>query len=385
MWQSSSTGISWQGPKRRRSCSDRLLIVRNEIPMRPLGIGIAGAGAIAQRNAREAAASGAAFVAGVFDTNQKVARDMGRALKAPVCASYAELLDRKDVEAVLISTPHHLHCPMTTEAAAAGKHVLVEKPIANNLREATEMIGACRAAGVALAVNYSFRYLPKVQRARQLIEDGALGDIVGQQIVAHKYKDRGYWTGASSNSPDDWRASREKCGGGYLIMNVCHVIDYLAFITGLGAKRVYSEYATLTSPAEVEDTLSVSYRLNNGAIGSISGSSSMRGADNSEERIWGTNGTLVIGYEGLSVYSTRPCGGLRPGKLHKLTKFPEVSWTAAWVRGFVDAVRAGREPDVGVLEGWNNLAFIETAYRSQEEGRPLEVPPLPATVARPSI
>lgn len=345
--------------------------------MKPLGIGIAGAGAIAQRNAREAVASGEAFIAGIFDTNQKVARDMSRALKAPVCATYDELVGQREVEAVLISTPHHLHCPMTIEAASAGKHVMVEKPIANNLRQASEMIDACRNAGVSLTVNYSFRYLPKVQRARQLIEDGALGDIVGQQVIAHKYKDRGYWSGGSSNSPDDWRASREKCGGGFLIMNICHVIDYMAFMTGLAPTRVYSEYATLASPSEVEDTLSVTYRLSNGAIGSISGSSSMRGADNSEERIWGTNGTMIIGYDGLSIYSTRRCGALRPGKLHKLTKFPEVSWTAQWVRRFVDAVRNGKTPDIGALEGWQNLAFIETAYRSQDTGQSLEVPPLP--------
>lgn len=345
--------------------------------MKPLGIGVAGAGAIAQRNAREAVASKAAYVAGVFDTNHKVARDMARAVNSPVFMSYQELLACPDVEAVLISTPHHLHCPMTLEAAAHGKHVLVEKPIATNLREAAEMIRSCRQAGVSLTVNYSFRYLAKVQRAKQLVDEGTLGEIVGVQIVAHKYKDRGYWTGGSSNSPDDWRASRAKCGGGFLIMNVCHVIDYLYFVTGLHATRVFSEYGTFASPAEVEDTISVSFRMSNGAVGSISGSSSMRGAEHSEERIWGTKGAIILGYEGLSFYSTRPANGLRPGKLHRLNRLPDVSWTAIWVSRFVDAVRNGRRPDTGFREGWDNLAFIEAAYRSQESGRPMDVAALP--------
>jgi len=342
--------------------------------MDKLRIGIVGAGGIAQRNAREAASSGVASIAGVFDVNLRAARDMARALKAPFHSSYEELLADRQVEAVLLSTPHHLHCPMTVQAAECGKHVMVEKPVANNLDEARRMSRACRDAGVRLTVNYSFRYLSKIQKAKQLINAGALGDIVGIQIVNHQFKDRGYWSGARSNSPDDWRASREKCGGGYLIMNVCHVIDYIYYLTDLKAVRVYSEYATLGSPAEVEDIISVSARMSNGATASISASSIMRGADQAEERIWGTNGTMILGAEGLSVYSTRPIAKMRPGKLHHLRKFENTSWTAEWVRAFAEAVRSGNQPAVSYREGWENLAFIQTAYGSMEAQRPLDVP-----------
>lgn len=346
--------------------------------MEPLRIAIAGAGGIAQRNAREAAASGAARIVGVFDVNHRAARDMSRALKTSFASSYDELLANPEVEAVLLSTPHHLHGPMTIDAAKAGKHVMVEKPVANNLDEALQMHRACRDAGVQLTVNYSFRYLPKIQKARQIIEAGALGDIVGIQIINHQYKDPGYWSGARSNSPDDWRASREKCGGGFLIMNVCHVIDYVYYLTGLKAKRVYSEYSTLGSPAEVEDIVNVSFRLSNGGIGTISASSIMRGADQAEERIWGTNGTMILGPDGLSIYSTRPVDGRRPGKLHHIRKYDDVSWTAEWVKGFAQAVRAGVCPAISHQEAWDNLAFIQTAYESMEAHRPLEVPEFPA-------
>jgi predicted dehydrogenase len=341
----------------------------------PLRIGIAGAGAIAQRNAREAAASGAAKIVGVFDVNHKVARDMAEALKAPFFPTYEELLASPAVEAVLISTPHHLHRPMTVQAAVAGKHVMVEKPMANNLAEAEEMIRACRQNKVKLTVNYSFRFLPKIRKAKELIEAGALGTITGVQIISHQFKDPGYWTGARSNSPDDWRASREKCGGGYLIMNVCHIIDYLYFLTGLKASRIYSEYATLGSPAEVEDIISISFRLANGGIGSISASSIMRGTEQSEERIWGTNGSLVLNGDGILFYSTRPIDNRRPGQLYSIKKFPEVSWTGEWVKQFVSAVRSGAtEPEVSFREGWENLAFIRSAYGSVENLSAVEVP-----------
>ncbi|MCP9456347.1 MAG: Gfo/Idh/MocA family oxidoreductase [Nitrospira sp.] len=349
--------------------------------MEPLRIGIVGAGAIAQRNAKEAAASGAAKIAGVFDLNHKVARDMAKALSAPFFPSYDALLASSDVEAVLLSVPHYLHKPMTIEAASSGKHVLVEKPMANTLDEAREMIACCEQNHVQLTVNYSFRYLPKIQKARQLVQEGALGDITGIQIIAHQFKDRGYWSGARSNSPDDWRASKEKCGGGFLIMNVCHVIDYLYFVTGVKGARVYSEYATLGSPAEVEDIISVTARLSNGGIGSISASSIMRGADQAEERIWGTKGTLILDPDGLSFYSTRPIDGKRPGKMCRYTKFPNVSWTAEWVKGFVRAVREGTKPDISSQEGWDNLAFISAAYQSMEKGEPVEVAPFPASTS----
>jgi predicted dehydrogenase len=341
--------------------------------MEPLKIGIVGAGAIAQRNALETSKSGAAKIVGVCDINHKVARDMAKALSTPFFATYQELLATPGLEAVLLSVPHHLHKSMTVEAATRGKHVLVEKPMANTLDEAKEMISACKENGVLLTVNYSFRYLPKIRQAKQLIDDGALGDITGIQIIAHQFKDRGYWSGARSNSPDDWRASKEKCGGGFLIMNVCHVIDYVYFLTGLKASRVYSEYATLGSPAEVEDIIGLTARLSNGSIATISASSIMRGADQAEERIWGSNGTMILNADGFSLYSTRPINGKRPGKMVRYEKFLPVSWTAEWVRHFAEAIRQGKEPEISFKEGWENLAFISAAYQSMEKHSPVEV------------
>lgn len=338
-----------------------------------LRVAIVGAGAIAQRNARETKASGVASISSVFDVNAQVARDLAKALGSRPAETFESVLDDDETDAILLSVPHHLHKPMAVAAAERGKHVLVEKPLANNLAEAEEIIQACHVNNVKLAVNYSFRYLPKNRLARRLVEEGALGEIAGVQLLVHQFKDRGYWTGARSNSPDDWRASKEKCGGGYLIMNVCHVLDYIYYIMDLKADRVYAEYATRSSPAEVEDIVTATFRLENGAVGSISASSIMRGMQQTEQRIWGTNGSLRIDDATLEMYSTRPIDGKKPGRLHKYKKFPNVSWTAEWVKDFVSSVSAGTEPPVGLREGWDNLAFIEAAYKSMETGSPERV------------
>ena len=135
---------------------------------------------------------------------------MANALNTSFYTTYEDLLAHNDIEAVLISTPHFLHRDQAVTAARTGKHILIEKPMANTLEEAESIIAACEENKVLFTDNYSFRYLPKIQMARQLVEDGALGDITGVQMISHQFKDPGYWTGARSNSPDDWRASREK-------------------------------------------------------------------------------------------------------------------------------------------------------------------------------
>jgi predicted dehydrogenase len=343
--------------------------------MDPLKIGIVGAGAIAQRNAREALKSGSTEVLGVFDINHKVARDMCKALSVPFVPTYEDMLDNPKIEAVLISTPHFLHKEQACKAAEAGKHILIEKPMANNLEEAGQIISACESNDVKLTVNYSFRYLPKIQKAKELVNAGAVGDIVGVQIISHQFKDPGYWSGARSNSPDDWRASKEKSGGGILIMTTCHAIDYISYICSQKTVRVYSEYDTLNSSAEVEDVISITFRLENGAIGCHSASTIMRGHSQSEEIIWGKKGTMVIGHDFLQLYSMRPIDGRRPGKVYKIKKFPTLSWTAEWVKRFAVAVRENKNPDIGPKAAWENLAFITQAYKSMETGHAIEIPP----------
>ncbi|MBI4524216.1 MAG: Gfo/Idh/MocA family oxidoreductase [Deltaproteobacteria bacterium] len=345
--------------------------------MEPLRIGVVGAGAIGQYDAEEAVKSGSAKIVGVFDVNHPVARNLARVFSARVSPTYEELLDRQEIEAVLLCVPHYLHKTMAIQAADRGKHILVEKPMATTLEDANDIIATCRKRRVLLTVNFSLRYLARNRKAKALIEQGAVGDITGVQIIAHVFRERGYWMGGRSNSPDDWRASREKSGAGLLFMNVCHVIDYVYFLTGLKAARIYSEYATLGSPAEVEDIASVTIRFDNGAIGTISASTIMRGPDQIEERIWGSRGTLVLCPDGLSFYSTRPIDGKRPGQMHQIPKFRGVSCTAEWVRRFVLAVREGKAPDVAAREGWENVAFISTANLSLEKMRPLEVPLFP--------
>ena len=113
-------------------------------------------------------------------------------------------------------------------------------------------------------------------------------------------------------------------------MNLCHVIDYVYFITGLKAARTYAEYATLGSPTEVEASVSISCRMENGALGTLCGSTIRRGGNLAEDRLWGTHGSLRLDGDDLHIYTSRVIDGRKPGRWHRMAKFPEVNWTGEW-------------------------------------------------------
>ncbi len=343
----------------------------------PLRLAVVGLGSIGQQHVREAAKAAHVDVVGVFDTNQRASREVAASLSAASFSSYDALLQRREIEAVLLAVPNHAHRDLAVAAAAHGKHVLLEKPLAITLDEATDIVSGCRRHGVALSVNFAFRYLPRVRLAKELIDAGALGEIAGIHACAYSFRERGYWLGARSVSADDWRTSKDKAGAGFLFMNLCHVIDYVCFMTGLRAARVYCEHATLGSPTEVDDSVSITCRFDNGSIGTISGSSVRRGSNQAEERIWGSHGTMTIDDEAIRLYTARAVGGRRPGKTHKIRISPKAGWIEEWLNGCAVAIREGREPAIGGRDGWENLAFIATALRSMEERRALPVPPYP--------
>ena len=345
----------------------------------PLKIGIVGLGSIGQEHARQAVRASGVAVTALFDTNQTVSNQLAASLSATSYASYDALLD-SDVEAVLLAVPNYLHRDLAVQAAARGKHVLLEKPLAITLEEGHDIIAACRRHRVSLSLNFSFRYLARIQTAKRLIDAGAIGELAGLQALVYSFRERGYWQGARSVSADDWRTSKAKAGAGFFFMNLCHVIDYLYFLTGMRATRVYCEHGTLGSPTEVDDSVSLSCRFENGAIGSISGSSIRRGANQAEDRLWGSHGTLTIDDEAIRVHSTRIVEGRRPGKTHAITKLPMAGWIERWLSDFAVATREGREPEITGRDGWDNLAFIATALRSMEERRSLDIPVYPGNL-----
>lgn len=170
------------------------------------------------------------------------------------------LVNDREVDAVYVATPPGAHLEGTLLAAAAGKPVYVEKPMARNTRECDAMIAACAAAGQKLFVAYYRRALPRFVKAKELLESGAIGSLTG---LSHRFASPGHaGTGvvAHGGPPQpSWRTNVPVSGGGLLLDLGSHALDLLDFFGG-ALQDVCGHAACIASPGEVEDTVALTFR-----------------------------------------------------------------------------------------------------------------------------
>jgi len=339
-----------------------------EVSMERVSFGIIGCGDIADQEAQAIIKSGNSNLVMVMDVNKEYAKRLGEKYKVSYSDDLKEVLTREEIDAVLICVPHYLHAPITIEAAKAGKHIIVEKPIATNLEEADDMIKAAKRYNVRLSVAYCLRFQPMVEKAKELIRKGVIGDIINITIQSMGYKPESYWTqGWTKAVTTDWRASLKKSGGGVLIMNVSHYIDMLYYITGLEVERVCSEFGTFATKVEVEDMLVAILRYKNGAVGLIQTSSTAFGGGEQCNRIYGTKGQIVLTTP-LKVYTTVGVDNLEPNKWNdvELEKM-ENEWLTPrinYINRFSDAILNNKEVPVPGEEGRKSLEIIVSIYKA---------------------
>ena len=159
------------------------------------------------------------------------ARGVQRQTGIKVVSSYADVLKDPAIDAVILATPHSLHCEHIVQAAKAGKHVFVEKPFALTRKSAEEAIDATRAAGVTLAVGFNRRFAPAFVEMMRRIEAGEIGDILhveGQNSGATGY----------SLKAGNWRATRQEAPGGGMTARGIHALDCMIRMAGPVATRV---------------------------------------------------------------------------------------------------------------------------------------------------
>jgi predicted dehydrogenase len=185
------------------------------------GIGIIGTGRISGAHARAAQNVPNARLAAASEIDEARGRAFGERWGCEVVADYHQLFERDDVDVVALTLPHWLHCPVAIEAAKAGKHVIIEKPMADSVEECDRMIEAARANHVKLFTAHTEEFMAPNVKARQLIESGE----VGAPVMA---ADEWYKAFAIHTRPA-WFLDREK-GGGMWLMNGAHMIDRLTYV-----------------------------------------------------------------------------------------------------------------------------------------------------------
>jgi predicted dehydrogenase len=339
---------------------------------RPLRFALIGCGDIGYTNARAIAAADGAQLAVAYDVVADLAAVVSERFGGRAATSLAQALDPAQADVAFICAPHDQHVALARQAAAAGLHVVLEKPLANDLAGGEQAVAAAAAAGVVLSVCFSFRYYAAFARARELVQAGALGSLRGANVVFHTDKPASYWVGGfSGRAVSDWRASRARAGGGVLIMNLTHYIDLLRHLAGAEPAWVAGA-ARSDDGAEVEDAVALAIGFEGGAVGTFSGSASTRGAPEARFEIWGDAGTLRLTPD-PAIYTERAIDGVPVGRWCRLVPEGEDDERRVFVERFAQAIRAGRRPDVTAGDALAVQAFVDAAYRAIDTGHAVTI------------
>jgi UDP-N-acetyl-2-amino-2-deoxyglucuronate dehydrogenase len=331
--------------------------------------GLLGCGRIARRHSDLLGGNhikGARLVA-VCDPVPARADAIAAKFDVPAHHDMDEFLDRKDIDAVSVLTPSGLHPEHVIACAEAGKHVVVEKPMALRLQDADDMIAACDRAGVKLFVVKQNRFNVPVVKAREALDAGRFGRLVLGTVRVRWCRDQAYY------DQDQWRGTWEY-DGGVLTNQASHHVDMLEWFFG-DVVSVHARAITALAKIETEDTAVATLKFKNGALGIIEATTAARPTDlEGSLSILGAGGTVEI--SGFAVNQIRHWRFLDelPSDKDVVEKFsvnpPNVYGFGhqAYYQHVVDCLTNQRAALVDGLEGRRSLELITALYESIETG-----------------
>lgn len=339
-----------------------------------LGVGIIGCGGISRAHVRGwLAVAGRARVVAGADVDEAQTAALATAVGgAARYADYRALLARDDVDVVDICLPHHLHKDAIVAAAAAGKHILCEKPLCLNLEEAAVCNAAIDRAGITFMSAHNTCFMPSLQAARARLDERALGQVY-LLYCADNFVMRAAVTG---QLPTTWRSSIATKGGGELIDTGYHPTYRLLYLAGSPAVEVTAMTGRYRVHGwEGEDTAQVMVRFADGVIGTILSSWAM---DLPFGRYW----WYAIGERG-QMYGTEETLFVRENGFHEpaAQHFPKVDTYVAEIEHFTDCLHTGRRPLQTHVEATETLRLILAAYRAAESKQVVELAALGAAAS----
>ena len=333
--------------------------------MSPVRFALLGPGVVADfhRQAIEANADVGAELAAVAHYDPSKFDALQARFGVP-CFTEEEVLGRDDVDAVVLCTPSGQHAEQAIRAAQAGKHVLVEKPMALSLADADRMIEACREADVRLGVVFQRRAEATFREVRAALEGGGLGRLTLGLVTMPYKRDQAYYDSAA------WRGTWALDGGGVLMNQGIHLVDLLVWFLG-DPVEIEARAATLRHDIEVEDTLAASLRTTSGALATITATTTAAPGFPHRIELYGTEGGLQIEGETITRWTSADgtekaeTSGTRSGAgSGGDPRGIALEGHTAIVRDFVEAVRDGRPPLVDGAEGRRSLAAVQAIYQA---------------------
>lgn len=340
----------------------------NNMPAQPINFAILGPGIVAEFHQQgiEANAGAGARLAAVSHYNPDRFEAITAKFGVP-CLTEAEMLAHPQVDVVVICTPSGQHAKQAIAAAQAGKHVLVEKPMALSLADADTMIDACRQAGVKLGVVLHRRTEPLNQKIFQALQAGDLGQLTLGLISMPYYRPQDYYEWA------DWRGTWAQDGGGVLMNQGIHIVDLLVWYMG-DPVAVQAQASTLQRRIEVEDTLTALLRFENGALATITATTTAAPGFSNRLELYGTRGGIQIQGDtaerwdltdpGQTTVEPPPLGKNIEAGAGGDPRAVGVGGFTAIYQDFIQAIRDDRPPLVDGREGRRSLATVLAIYKA---------------------
>ncbi len=330
-------------------------------------IGILGCGKIARLHAEgyKAAPDLAKVVVCCDEYNLEWAKAFAKEFDADATDSWRSVIEREDVDAISLCLPPYQHAEITLAAAAAGKHVLVEKPMGMDLAESKAMVAAAKAANIVLMVGQNQRFQPEHVQIKELLDRQAIGRVVAlrfdcNQFVKHMYP------------PDSWIFDKAKSGGGMIAQTAVHKIDLMRHFFGeIDEVAGFTGYSGLNpnyKPGGNEDIVAFSMNFANGIIGEAfylfaAYKVPIPTATGELTIFYGDEG-IIHNVMGWHIYSTRIpeySGGIT--KLD-IRNHPYTDSVSAEIRHFLTCINDGSEPITSGRDNLGTMAVVEALYQA---------------------
>jgi len=358
--------------------------------MKKFNIAIIGCGKVAHLHAKAINNLQRARLVSVWSRTTTSAETFAAMYNVKPYRDIPSMIRESAIDLAIICNPHPFHKDAAVEAARAGAHVLVEKPLASTLEHSDMIIDACRNAGVRLGVISQRRWYAPVQRIRAAINEGKIGTPVLGTVHMLGWRDKAYY------DSDPWRGTWDMEGGGVLINQAPHQLDILLWFMG-EVDEVYGVWRNLNHPyIEVDDTALAIVKFKSGAIGNIIVSNSQKPGIYGKVHIHGSNGASVgvqtdggaMFVAGMSSVLEPPVNDLWtvPSEEHLLNVWkcedsavfeqidPTIYYFERQIEDFLQAIENNRDPLVDGTAGRRTVELITAIYRSTRNNAPVKCP-----------
>ncbi|MDN4604315.1 MULTISPECIES: Gfo/Idh/MocA family protein [Paenibacillus] len=335
--------------------------------MSKIKVAVFGCGAIAERrHIPEYAANENVELVAFADPIVERAEKMAETYGGKAYSSYEELLASEEVDAVSVCTPNYLHASMAIAAANAGKHVLVEKPMAVTTEEGEQMIEAAKKNGVYLMVGHNQRLMPPHVKAKEILDSGKLGKVLNFRTSFGHPGPEGW----SVDGAESWFFRKEEAIMGAMGDLGVHKSDFIRYLLDDEVSEVAGFISTLHKEnTKVDDNATCLLRMKSGAIGTLVASWTQYRAGDNSTVLWCENGVMKIGtVEGDEVIVELTNGTVETYKVGAMAT-NEKQVPSGVIDAFVESIVTQTPPSISGEEGLRSLQVILAAFESEKTGQ----------------